>query len=1834
MTNLVQSVGTIVEAGVKGLMGLADGYIHPEGESSGGETSGDGALSSSAPSSDISSGASTTSSHDAFANLETLIRAVGVPSGWIHLPSTYLDENDTVGHRTVRSFGIRNVIDSEVNVEVSSDLGQGLTFWLADDEKPPPSSASTSSSISSTSSGTASLRVTIRPNATAKIYFAFQPTNAMPAVVSPPFLDDTSTPRVLSGYNGASDLEVSPMASPTALSSGSESGSLPKSATTSALRRTEPVHRAFSVHGVVTIKAVSTPSASGSISSQLLNLPFYATVCRSLFTSALIDPHSGLASGPQQSSGHLVIDFGADPVVGKEYHRDIMLVNRSECELVWTTAVVSAEHKDAVWFSLRDLDSENVFGVDTSSQPVPLPALSSRHLRLEMRVKAPIEEFEFDFVVSNVHSSGNTVTCRAIGSAHMETADQSLKVLSGPGLDFGQIPDGIWAKKTVNCKNTGSKPLDVRFSASIGHEVIFRLAGVAGYDMDDEVEERPRPPRQTSNEQLSRVSTREDVRGRKAISGRSSSRAPSVASSKGGNTSEPSSRGVFDNGGPRDDTSNSTGRHGSQPPSRPLSRVTSRSSYRPQNDVDSDEDDSEMPFFGSSEQTNALLHVPTSSSPTTSSTPLPVDMMLDKENADQIEELTMRPGTEYRIIVLYRPSRDASSAAEVAGAFRPSNFKIFLDSNPSIKASSKFRRVINCSAESCTSFIEISSGKKIDFGEVTVGASKTSTVTIKNLSALSARIEIAAISKVLMANRNVIVIPPFESVEEKLEFFPRRINDHYEKQIFVRNLLNRGNDQLLEIRSRNIDVYNLTIHSHLYRILTPSGSNFLDFGSVTINSPTVRSVSVQNLTQAPLVLDLSASQPEDVELYVKLEDVITPDKRIVGKYAEEHESDKPSGTVAGELKERFIETLRQASHGDAKAAKPKSKAKDKPECKADKEKDPSKQSIGAAVASALRKGGRGRPVQLYGNAVVFKDRKLLEDHEYLDLASGPPVSAHRSSPRSKKTMLLDTIELEDRTKLSGQHPKIPKLDFAASAKATGLFSKDLKTKKKTSSLTHPKSPSQAAHGEAPRTPAAQLNSTLSHLTREAVAKGQDKSPALTAKRAETKMDPLSSVAEISKMTVDELLAALEQHDSHRLTVTHATLEEEEEYVRRHMALRKELQNMISSRKLVPAASISVAAQSTRQLIAVMTPNGSTRPHITTKHKRADSRIFIRLVDFDRSLLSNASHSAAGKSDFGELPVRDLVLRSSCVRSVLEVQQSSINFGQCEKGEAKSKMIVIQNRSDCLGLFRLRTSGSIASGDLKLGLGRLGVIAAFGRKEIENFNFIPSLGGNFQENLTVENVLDSVNDQNIAIKAVVRKQPVLTVEPPSIAFGPISPDAATKLESKTFVLSNTSKAERTFVIEVQDGPESFAQISLARDDSGGGTVLSKGEEEEVETLLQKLKGAQRKGKKDKVEKYESRLTELGVTPPKSSSPTTSTVSEFSARAEIVEDPEDSASMKSGAPSGMATPAEEMPPSMIPTRQCTTSLSVSLQPNEKTKIILDLVMASNSPSSGASSTTKDTLEALVKVYDRKNTDEVLSVAVTASIGIKVKASPAKEDVSSAVTSITSRQDPLHLSIMRHCLQLTLLCPVSQTAFCVGSSIFLPDTSSHFTTLRPHFQAFPKDDPDPSGLLLGEGYSRQIPGNTHAEANALTNFRARYAELLKSSAGSTTNSKIIDLGKSSSDLDAELPDLPGSPETISTMASITSLSYSLPSIEDVLADSSCYATMEPCSFRTSGGPSCALELVKAKVHTVYLGVEEPPDFVQCEGVRILQDGGVDVVRVVGLEEECLKAARRGRN
>ena len=170
------------------------------------------------------------------------------------------------------------------------------------------------------------------------------------------------------------------------------------------------------------------------------------------------------------------------------------------------------------------------------------------------------------------------------------------------------------------------------------------------------------------------------------------------------------------------------------------------------------------------------------------------------------------------------------------------------------------------------------------------------------------------------------------------------------------------------------------------------------------------------------------------------------------------------------------------------------------------------------------------------------------------------------------------------------------------------------------------------------------------------------------------------------------------------------------------------------------------------------------------------------------------------------------------------------------------------------------------------------------------------------------------------------------------------------------------------------------------------------------------------------------------------------------------------------------------------------------------------------------------------------------------------------------------PEHLAFMKIALDEASKCVPTPTAFCVGCVIVVPVRS----TMGIEEKA-----------VLSTGYSRELAGNTHAEANAL----AKAQEL-----GSAELAKFFPEGTPSDG-----------------------------GVSGLLKQADVYTTLEPCSIRTSGLPACADALVRARVLRCYIGVAEPDDFVICEGAEKLKRGGVEVIWLKGLEQECLSAARR---
>ncbi|KAH7107352.1 diaminohydroxyphosphoribosylamino-pyrimidine deaminase [Auriculariales sp. MPI-PUGE-AT-0066] len=169
---------------------------------------------------------------------------------------------------------------------------------------------------------------------------------------------------------------------------------------------------------------------------------------------------------------------------------------------------------------------------------------------------------------------------------------------------------------------------------------------------------------------------------------------------------------------------------------------------------------------------------------------------------------------------------------------------------------------------------------------------------------------------------------------------------------------------------------------------------------------------------------------------------------------------------------------------------------------------------------------------------------------------------------------------------------------------------------------------------------------------------------------------------------------------------------------------------------------------------------------------------------------------------------------------------------------------------------------------------------------------------------------------------------------------------------------------------------------------------------------------------------------------------------------------------------------------------------------------------------------------------------------------------------------------LDYMQLALQEAARCEPVETAFCVGCVIVV-------------------DSPSGAQVVLATGYSRELPGNTHAEANAL----AKALEL---------DEREDALRQILHDAAAEVP-------------------LAVPKVEELLKSATVYTTLEPCSVRTSGLAPCADALVHAKVRRVVIGVGEPKDFVVCEGAERLKNAEIEVEWLKGLEENCLVAARR---
>lgn len=196
------------------------------------------------------------------------------------------------------------------------------------------------------------------------------------------------------------------------------------------------------------------------------------------------------------------------------------------------------------------------------------------------------------------------------------------------------------------------------------------------------------------------------------------------------------------------------------------------------------------------------------------------------------------------------------------------------------------------------------------------------------------------------------------------------------------------------------------------------------------------------------------------------------------------------------------------------------------------------------------------------------------------------------------------------------------------------------------------------------------------------------------------------------------------------------------------------------------------------------------------------------------------------------------------------------------------------------------------------------------------------------------------------------------------------------------------------------------------------------------------------------------------------------------------------------------------------------------------------------------------------------------------------------------------PRHYDLMKRALEEADKSPPTDTAFCVGC-VISPSSDHHTSSSRD---------------ILATGFSRELPGNTHAEQCAFDKLASSF-------------------------------------NTNDTKNAVPTLDLDL------------YTTMEPCSERLSGNLPCVQRIlqfneqaqtyslprhflpttlqvpgsaekidVRLRIRRVFQGVAEPDDFVQCQGQTMLRDNSIQVFTVRGeddgnqLEKDCLRVARKG--
>ncbi|XP_024373820.1 uncharacterized protein [Physcomitrium patens] len=774
----------------------------------------------------------------------------------------------------------------------------------------------------------------------------------------------------------------------------------------------------------------------------------------------------------------------------------------------------------------------------------------------------------------------------------------------------------------------------------------------------------------------------------------------------------------------------------------------------------------------------------------------------------KVDMITLAKGEEKNLLVWLFPA--GASDDLKAARLQRRNFRLSLKcAEKKGYSKQRFSKIIQCKAQICTSIVKLST-QELNFGDCNVGSTKASSVQIHNLSDLPALITPYVTSTILSIKSQAerVSIPARQTHSLDIDLVPLKINHKYRKQIRVDNLLNKENNQVLEVRAKIMDRHHVLFHSVYYKLQTPSLSNFITFDNAVVNNPCVKIMSVENITDKELVLDFNTNMPEELSIYTlqdnsssECEELGVGDECSLSSETSEediHENRKRA-YAASINKEKILETLEESQPRLSKAI----------------------------VDSAPFPLQQGHSKTAASRSSFSSPEKKARMRMSLDLSSSPLSTNLTSLPS------LDTGPLAISAITNDSSDKV-----VADVKSFGATDQNAQP------------------------------GTLKRVQSDAMLIAADDASGILAssRRSSSDDDYLEEV--LTRLGCEALLEfSFTDEDGVK------------KFIDSHIRDRELTMHAVEDipHSLLPVGRLELLPGVSRNLYVILVVDGNSHTDLQGRLKKLDAKVTIQMIEYDKERQEHLEPGFLEPTVDDDLLTREIPVEIKVCRALLSIAQKNISFGKLFTNEHRAKTLVLNNVSDVPLPYKIKKSGSIASGDLHIIDGRTGVLQPHSSQEV-NFVFQPSLSGSFYETLVVSNVYDPSNDQVVTLKATISRAETFWLKSNSINFGAVVSGQWSSPQS--FVFSNTSKQSRTFMLrEVECAVEkkglpmsanletTLAHPALrklrfvieAKKETLQGYLRP--EQEAIEALERKALAYERKGKADKVIKIRKEIEEL-------------------------------------------------------------------------------------------------------------------------------------------------------------------------------------------------------------------------------------------------------------------------------------------------------------------------------------------------------------------------------------